>query len=136
MNAPTFPPVLRLANETVRALAHRVIDALPDGFIVRFSAPTRTLEQSAKFHAILSDIVKSGFKHEGRQYDTEDLKALFVSAWMIETGRRSDIVRGFEGEVVQLRRSTTTFSKEEMGQLIELAEAFCAEHGIPLEGSA
>jgi hypothetical protein len=121
-----------MANRAVRDRAKAVIDALPEGWLVRFSPPTRTLDQSAKFHAMLADIVKAGFQHDGRQFDLEDLKTLMVSAWMIETGRRSDVVKGFAGEAVQLRRSTTTFSRQEMGELIDMVEAFAAQHGIRL----
>jgi hypothetical protein len=134
VNAPAFPPVVRLASEDFRARLHRIIDALPIGWVVRFSPPTRSLEQSARFHAMLGDIVRSGFEHEGRRFDAEDLKTMFVSAWLIETGRRSDVVKGFAGEPVQLRRSTTTFTKQEMGELIDLVEAFAGERGITLRG--
>ena len=132
MNAPAIPPLLRMANQAVRDRAKAVIDALPEGWLVRFSPPTRTLDQSAKFHAMLGDIVKAGFIHDGRLFDLEDLKVLMVSAWMIETGRRSDVVKGFSGEAVQLRRSTTTFTRAEMGELIDMVEAFAAQRGIVL----
>lgn len=132
MNAPAFPPVVRLANEEFRQRLHRIIDSLPIGWVVRFSPATRTLDQSARFHAMLGDIVRSGFQHDGRRFDTDDLKTMFVSAWLIETGRRSDVVKGFAGEPVQLRRSTTTFTKSEMGELMDLVEAFAAERGIHL----
>lgn len=135
MNAPAIPNLLRLANADVRERAKRFIDLLPEGWLVRFSPPTRTPDQSARFHAMLGDIVKSGFTHEGRTFDIEDLKTMFVSAWMIDTNRRSDVVKGFSGEPVQLRRSTTTFTKAEMRELIDLVEAFAGQRGIPLRGT-
>lgn len=104
----------------------------PEGWWVRIEPPKRTKDANARFHAMLNDIEKSGFKHEGRAFDTEDLKTLFVTAWAHETGRPSDVVKGFHGKPVQLRRSTTTFSKEEMGELMIIVERFCAEHGIQL----
>lgn len=121
-----------LAHDQARALATDAVRRAPGGMVVEIKPPARSLDQSARFHAMLTDIVKSGFTHEGRRFDVEDLKTMFVSAWLIETGRRSDVVKGFAGEPVQLRRSTTTFSKEEMGELMDLVEAFAAQHFIRL----
>lgn len=125
----------RLVHSQARALAVAAVERAPEGMVVEIKPAGRSLDQSAKFHAMLADIVKSGFQHDGRVFDAEDLKTMFVSAWLIETGRRSDVVKGFAGEVVQLRRSTTTFSKSEMGELIDLVEAFAAERGIPLRST-
>lgn len=128
------PIRFRLADKAVRMHASAAVWEAPDGWTVEIKPPKRTLDANAKFHAMLADIVKSGFEHGGRHYDIEDLKTLFVSSWLIQTGRRSEIVKGFDGEMVQLRRSTTTFSRQEMGELIDLVEAFAAQHGIRLSG--
>lgn len=126
----------RLVHPRARELALEAVRRAPEGVVVEVKPAARTLDQSAKFHAMLADIVKSGFTHDGRRFDVEDLKTLFVSAWMIETGRHSDVVKGLAGESVQLRRSTTTFTKAEMGELIDLVEAFAAQHGIVLRAAA
>lgn len=128
------PLRFRLANKAVRMHASAAIWEAPEGWTMELKPPKRTLDANAKFHAMLADIVKAGFEHNGHRYDIEDLKTLFVSSWMIQTGRRSDIVKGFDGEMVQLRRSTTTFSRQEMGELIDLVEAFAAQRGIRLSG--
>lgn len=126
------PPSFRLVHDQARQLATAAVWRAPEGWFVRITPPTRSLEANARFHAMLSDIVKSGWKHEGRKFDVDELKVLFVSAWMHETGRTSDVVRGFNGEAVQLRRSTTTFTREEMGELMDLVETFAAQHSIKL----
>lgn len=128
------PPSFRLVHAEARTRATAAIWQAPDGWYARITPPTRSLEQNSRLHAMLSDIAKSGFKMDGRALDVDELKTVFVSAWMIETGRPSDIVRGINGEPVQLRRSTTTFSKEELGELMTMIEAFAAERGIPLRG--
>lgn len=130
------PPSFRLVHKNARLGAMAAVMEAPEGWFVRITPPTRSLEANARFHAMLSDIVKSGWKHEGRKFDVDDLKVLFVSAWMHETGRTSDVVRGFNGEAVQLRRSTTTFTKEEMGELMDLVETFAAQHSINLSDEA
>lgn len=128
----TAPLAFRLVHRNARLGAIAAVMEAPEGWHVTIRPPSRSLDANARFHAMLSDITKSGWTHEGRRFDVDDLKTLFVSAWMHETGRSSDVVRGFNGEAVQLRRSTTTFSKEEMGELMDLVEAFAAMHGIKL----
>jgi hypothetical protein len=128
------PPSFRLAHPQARTLATAAIWQAPDGWYARIVPPTRSLEANARFHAMLSDIVKSGYSHEGRKLDVDDLKTLFVSAWMIETGKGSDIVKGLRDEAVQLRRSTTTMSPAELGETMTIVEVFCAERGIKLRG--
>ncbi len=130
------PPPFRLANRAVRLSAMAAVMEAPDFWHVTIKPPTRTADANARFHAMLNEIEKSGFKHEGRAFDTEDLKTLFVTAWAHETGQPSDVVKGFHGKPVQLRRSTTTFTKEEMGELMTIVERFCAERGIRLKDSA
>ncbi len=126
------PPSFRLVHDQARQLATAAIWRAPEGWHVRIVPPTRSLEQNARLHAMLSAIAKSGFTHEGRQFDIDDLRTLFVTAWMDEKKMGSDVVLGFHGKPVQLRRSTTTFSKEELGELIDLVEAFAAQRGIQL----
>lgn len=125
-------PSFKLVHEQARVLAMAAIMKAPEGWHVTIRPPTRTLDANARFHAMLTAIVKSGYALEGRKFDVDDLKTLFVSAWLHEKKLPSDVVRGFNGEPVQLRRSTTTFSKEEMGELMDLVEAFAAERGIDL----
>ena len=132
MNAPVFPPVVRLANEGMRQRLHRLIDMLPVGWVVRFSAATRSLEQNALLHALISEAVAKGFATDsGRRLTTDDAKTAFVAAWMRENGEDSDIIV-MDGHAIQLRRSTTTFTKSEMSSLVEYIYAACAKRGIML----
>lgn len=131
MSASGFPP-FRLVHDTARRLARAAIDAAPDGWFVRITPPTRSLEQNARLHAMIADAVAGGIAtDDGRRLDMEDAKTAFVSGWMIENGMQSDIV-AFNGRPVQLRRSTTTFTKEELGSLMDFIEAECAQRGIKL----
>lgn len=126
------PPAFRLVHRAARLGAMAAVMEAPEGWWVRIVPPKRSLDANARFHAMLNEIEKSGFTHNARKFDTEDLKTLFVTAWMEETGRPSDVVMGFHGKPVQLRRSTTTFSPTEMGELMIIVEKFCAERGITL----
>jgi len=132
VNAPAIPPLLRMANAAVRERAKALIDALPEGWLVRFSPPTRTLDQNALLHAVLAEAEAKGFAtDDGRRLDLEDAKTAFVSGWQVEQGHPSDIVL-FNGRPIQLRRSTTTFSRAELSSLIEFIRAECAHRGIYL----
>lgn len=127
-------PAFRLVHRKAREGAIAAVLEAPDGWWVRLSPPTRTLDANARFHAMLGRVEKSGFEHAGRRFDVEDLKTLFVTAWMDETKQPSDVVMGFHNKPVQLRRSTTTFTKEEMAGLMTIVERFAAERGIDLGG--
>lgn len=126
----------RLVHDQARQLATEAIRRAPDGWTVAIKPPGRSLDQNARLHAMLSDIAASGFEWGGCQRTIDELKTLFVSAWMVETGRTSEVVRGFNDEPVQMRRSTAVMSREELGELMDMIEAFCAQRGIRLSAPA
>lgn len=136
MNQTDIPNLMRLANSAVRERAKKIIDALPDGWLVRFSEPKRTLDQNSKYHAMLDDIVRSGFMWAGRRATKHDLKLYFMSAWMKINDQDCELVEGFEGELVPIYRSTTGMKKPEMSELIDYVDAFAARHGIKLKDAA
>lgn len=122
-----------LGSETHRRLIGSMVATAQPGWVVRLEPPRRTKDASAAFHAMLGEISKSGVPvcdQIGR--DIDDLKTIFVSLWMRATGRTSSEVKGLAGEPVQLRRSTTTFTKQEMSELIECTAWWASEHAIPL----
>jgi hypothetical protein len=104
--------------------AQAVLDA-PDGYVVRISEPTRSLEQSAKMWATLGDIAKQVVWH-GRKLDAESWKHLFTSSL-----KKMDVVPNLEGTgFVALGLSTSKMTKRQMSDLIELAQAFGAQNGV------
>ncbi len=126
-----------LNNGQDRRQATRAIAVAHEGYVVEVRPPRRTVDQNARLHAMLGDLVKGGFEHAGRKMDAEDLKTLFVTAWMIETGKGSDVVPSLDGKnVVQLRRSTAKMSREEIGELMTIIEREAAERGIELKEAA
>lgn len=127
--------VYRLVHAEARRGAAELCRTAPDGYVVRFSEPTRSLEQNAKFHAICSDIAKSGHPWMGKPRSAAAWKVLLVSGHSVATKQGSDIVPGLEGEFVNLRESTASMSKARGSSLIEYALAFCAMHEIETEES-
>lgn len=122
-----------LVNEQVRYRAVQAIQNAPEGHVVTIAEPTRSLEQNAKFHAICSDIARSGFVWAGKRRTAEQIKVLLVSGHAQATKEGSEVVPGLEGEFINLRESTALMSKKRGASLIEYALAFCAMHGIEVD---
>lgn len=124
-----------IRNDGLRAWLASFIMNAPLGTAVEFGPPGRSLAQNARLHAMIADAVAGGIAtDDGRRLDLEDAKTAFVTGWMIEHGMSSDIV-AFNGRPVQLRRSTKTFTKDELTSLMDYIEAECAQRGIPLPDS-
>lgn len=124
----------RLVHAAARAGATHAVKTAPDGFVCVVRPPSRSLDQNAKIHAMLADIVAAKAKWADREWDLDAWKAIMVSAHNVATkGERSwSIIQGLEGEPVSIRESTASMSRERGASLIEYIEAWCAGHGIQL----
>lgn len=125
--------IFRLVHQQARQLAKEAIDQAPDGFVVRISEPTRSLEQSARFHAIVGDIAKSGLQWAGKPRTAAQWKVLLVSGHAIATKEGAEVVPGLESEFVNIRESTALMSKKRSSSLIEYATAFAVSNGVKLQ---
>lgn len=115
--------IYRLVHQQARQLAKEAIDSAPDGYVVRLSEPTRSLEQSARFHAICGDIAKSGLQWAGKPRTAAQWKVLLVSGHAIATKEGAEVIPGLESEFVNIRESTALMSKKRSSSLIEYATA-------------
>jgi hypothetical protein len=91
--------------------------------------PTRTLDQNAKLWAVLGDISRQvkWFADGKEQYlDAEDWKHILTAGLK----KHQRIAQGIEGGFVILGTRTSRMKVGEMVELIELAQAFGAEHGV------
>jgi len=116
-------------------IIQNVINAImkaPYGYSVTISEPNRSLDQNAMFHAICSDIAKSGYLWAGKPRKLEEWKVLLVSGHTVATKGDVEIVPGIENEFVNIRESTAHMGVRRMSSLIEYALAWCAQHNIPL----
>jgi hypothetical protein len=121
-----------IGNQASRSDVAALVARLPEGWTVTIKPPQRTLAQSARFHAMVSEITAAGFAIDNRPLTFREIKVAFVSGWMIEEGLGSDIIEGLQGEALQLIRSTTTFSTRELASLIDYTTAECDQRRIPL----
>lgn len=128
--------IYRLVHDEARRRAAADCMSAEDGWVVTVSEPTRTLEQSAKFHAICSDIEKSGLRWGGKPRTAAQWKVLLVSGHAIATKEGAEMIPGIEGEFVNLRESTALMSKKRSSSLVEYALVFCAQNGIECQEGA
>ena len=126
------PKTFRLVHDQARQLASKYCQVAVYGTICTFSPPRRTLDQSAKFHAICGDVAKHKFHWAGKPRSAAEWKSLFISGHAVATNDSTEIIPGLENEFVSIRESTALMSKKRGSSLIEYATAFCVSNNIPL----
>lgn len=124
-----------LRDNNIRQNCISAIQQLPANpdkpLVVTISEPTRSLEQNAKLHAMLSDVSRQAV-FMGKKRSVEFWKGLFVSGWQIATGQNPEIVPGLEGEFINIRESTARMSVKKLASVIEYVDAYCAMNNIKL----
>lgn len=126
--APDFRPV-KLIGPRQRNLAKVMVDAAPDGWIVRVKEPTRTEDQNAKLWPMLTDLSKQvPWPVNGvEQYlSPDDWKDLATAA----LAKEQRVAAGMDGGFVFLGRKTSTMSKRTFSDLIEVIYAFGAGRNV------
>lgn len=132
MSEVQFPPRC-LDNDYRRKMACADVMNAPDGYWCKVVPPTRNLEQNAKFHAVCSDIAKSGLQWAGKERTAAQWKVLLVSGHAVATKEGAELVPGLENEFVNIRESTALMSKRRGSSLIEYSIAFAVSHGVKLQ---
>lgn len=114
-----------MAHQEARRRAVAAIQDAPDGYVVKITPPTRTLEANAAMWAALNDVADQVVWH-GRKLDAESWKHIFSSSL-----KKQDVVPNLDNTgFVVLGQSTSKFTKSEMADMIELIRAFGADHGV------
>lgn len=97
------------------------------GTVVEFKKKTRSTEQNAKMHAMLSEVADQVVWY-GKKLKVEDWKNMFSASL-----RKAQVVPGIDpGTVVPLGIHTSTMTIEEMSNMIELIYAFGADPEHPV----
>jgi L-asparaginase II len=122
--------VFRLVHAEARRRALECVSQAPEGYAVTVAEPTRNGEQNAKFHALCSDLAKSGLLWAGKRRSLEDWKAILVSGHAVATKQQGEVIPGIEGEFVAIRESTAAMSVRRSSSLIEYTLAFMAMNGV------
>ena len=116
---------IRGAADRQRAMA--LLAKVPNGTRCEFKASKRTLPQNDLLWGRLTDISRQ-LEWHGQRLTPGDWKDIFTAAL-----RESRVVPGIDpGTFVALGLHTSDMSKDEMSALLDLIDAFAAEHGIEL----
>jgi hypothetical protein len=109
-----------------RALVSRWAAQAPAGTRVEFKQSKRTLDQNSRMWAMLTDVATQLVWH-GKRLRADDWKLVFLDGLK----RELRIVPNIDGTgFVNLGRSSSDLTKQEMSDLMEIIEAFGAEHGV------
>jgi hypothetical protein len=125
-----------------RILAHLTAELgryLREGVIprcdVREFDDRRTLDQNAKFHALVDDVARQA-EWAGKKRSPESWKALFISGHSIATKQGGEVLPGLEGEFVAIRESSARMGKRRAASLIEYVTAWAVSNGVELREPA
>lgn len=122
--------VITLRSSALREQASHWIAKAPEGTRVEFRAPQRSPQQNDLMWARLTDVARQTDWH-GEKLTASDWKDMFTASL-----RRARIVPNIDGDgFVQLGLHTSEMSKDEMGNLLDLIDAFAAERGITFHDS-
>lgn len=116
---------IRLIGDRQRALAHALIDKAPQDAVVNIREATRSLDQNAKFHAMISDIARA--KPEGRNLPTDVWKVLILAM----CGHKVRFEPALDGNgVVPIGLRSSRLTKAQMSEAIEAMYEFGSRHDV------
>jgi hypothetical protein len=121
-----------LRNDDIRRNAIKAIMAAEDDSRLTIAPAQRSGEQNSMFHALCDDISRSGLEWFGKPRKLEEWKVLLVSGHTKATDGEVEIVPGLEGELVNIRESTSRMGVARASSLIEYTLAFAAMNGVDL----
>ena len=97
----------------------------PEGTIVTFKRPGRTLPQNDKMWAMLTDVARQA-EHNGRRYTPDQWKALFMHA----CGHEVHFMAGLNSEPFPAGFRSSNLNKEQMGELLDFIDAWGIQNGV------
>lgn len=118
----------RLVHAEARKRAVSAIMDAPDGYIVRITEPTRTLESNALLWVLLGEVSKQ-VEWYFSKLTAEEWKDVFSASL-----KKQKAVPGIDGGFVVCGQRTSKMTKSEFSDLIELIQAFSAERGVNFDG--
>lgn len=118
--------LITINGKADRERAAKLLFAVPAGTRVEFKQTKRSIPQNDRFWAMLTDVAQQLTWH-GKRMRPEDWKLVFLDSLKREVRAVPNIDgTGF----VNLGRSSSDLSKDEMGDLMEIIAAFGAQHAV------
>lgn len=122
--------IFRLVHAEARRRAAQAVAEAPEGWIVKISEPTRSLDANAALWAMLADVSEQVVWY-GQKLPAEDWKAIFTAAL-----KRSKVVPGIDaGTFVVCGQSTSKMTKADFSDLLQVVQAFGAKHNVTFRDS-
>ena len=120
--------VFRLAHPEARRRALAAVSDAPEGYTVTVAPATRSGEQNALLHALLSEIAAS-VEWAGKRRDIETWKRLLTAAWLRARGEAIEMLPALDGHGVDIVfRRTSTLTRAECVELVDFVQAWMAEN--------
>lgn len=116
--------IYKLTGPAARSAAIKAISVAPEGWTVRITHASRTLDQNAALWPRLTDIADQVVWH-GQKLTSWDWKDVFTAAL-----KRAKVVPGLDGGFVVCGLSSSQMGKAEFSELIDLINAFGDEHKV------
>lgn len=114
-----------ILDDTRRARAIDAVRNAPIGSAVTIrEGDSRSLAQNDCLWGKLADVAAQ-VEWYGKHLSPDDWKCVFSSAL-----KKSQVVPGIDGGFVVVGQSTSRMSKREFSDMLELINAFGAEHGV------
>lgn len=123
--------LLIIASAADRARAIHWLTKAPWNTRVEFKGPKRSVPQNDLMWSRLTEI-SANVVWYGQRLSPDDWKDVFTASL-----RKARVVPGLDaGSFVPLGMRTSDMSKEEMTALLDLIDAFAAEHGVSFREAA
>jgi hypothetical protein len=120
-----------IASDADRSKLHAWIAKAPWNTRVTFQGPKRSVPQNDLMWSRLTEISENVVWY-GQKLTTDDWKDIFTASL-----RKARVVPGLDGgSFVPLGMRTSDMSKEEMTALLDLIDAFAAEHDVTFHEAA
>ena len=110
-----------------RARAHNWVAKAPNGTVVELREDRRSLEQNKKMWPLLAEISLQLTHCNGRKYDPNRWKVIFLHAW----GQEVEFLPSLDGDTfIPSGGSSSKLTKAEMSEFIEFILAEGTKRGV------
>lgn len=113
-----------LRSPEIRRTAHEWVDKAPDGYVLTLREQTRSVEQSNRMWAMLTDV--SIAKPKGRTEAPEIWKAVFMQA----LGWETEFVNSLDGKPFPLGFRSSELTVSQMRDLMDFIQAYGDQNGV------
>lgn len=104
--------------------------------VLEIRPETRSLQQNALLHAMLSDIADQ-IEWAGAKRDAEVWKRLLTAAWLRARGEHVEVLPAVDGHGVDVVfRRTSKLTRAECAELCDFIAAWAIERGVEFTGEA